>query len=82
MAVTNVFSLMQNKKYITALPMPEKMEWRRAIEDVLCRIPSAFRIIDSPQFSFEGVAIEVTPMQLHKEMFLLPANINTTKSPY
>lgn len=39
-------------------------------------------ILDSPQFSYEGLAVEVKPMQLDKEMFLLPANIQTTKSPY
>ena len=39
-------------------------------------------IIESPQFSFEGVAVEVETMQLDQEMFLLPANIQTTKNPY
>jgi hypothetical protein len=39
-------------------------------------------IVESPQFLFEGVAVEVKPMQLEREMFLLPTNIQTTKSPY
>lgn len=39
-------------------------------------------LVESQQFSFEGVAVEIKPMQLDKDMFVLPANIQTTKSPY
>jgi hypothetical protein len=39
-------------------------------------------VMETPQFLYEGIAVEVKPMQLDKEMFLLPANIETTKSPY
>jgi hypothetical protein len=39
-------------------------------------------VIESPQFLFEGIAVEIKPMQLDREMFLLPENIQTTKSPY
>jgi hypothetical protein len=39
-------------------------------------------VIESPQFIFEGIAIEIKPMQLDTQMFVLPANLQTTKSPY
>ncbi|MCW3106513.1 MAG: hypothetical protein JWQ09_1019 [Segetibacter sp.] len=39
-------------------------------------------IIDNPQFTLESMAIEVKPMQLNKSLFVLPANVKTTKSPY
>jgi hypothetical protein len=39
-------------------------------------------IIENAQLSYEAVAIEVKPMQLEKTMFVLPANVETAKSPY
>ncbi|MES2678629.1 MAG: hypothetical protein V4635_02035 [Bacteroidota bacterium] len=39
-------------------------------------------IIDTPQFTMEATATEVTPMKLGDKFFSLPANTKTEKSPY
>lgn len=38
--------------------------------------------IDNGQFTLESAAVEVKPMQLDMNIFLLPKNITTQKSPY
>ena len=39
-------------------------------------------IVDNAQFTLESVATEVKGMKLDKTLFDLPANVQTTKSPY
>jgi len=39
-------------------------------------------IIDHPQFYIESIATAVTPVKLATSFFVLPANVQTTKSPY
>lgn len=39
-------------------------------------------VIESPQFSMEGTAVEITPMKLGDEMFTLPEGAVIMKSPF
>jgi hypothetical protein len=39
-------------------------------------------VIESPQFTLESVVTQIQPMKLSSNLFALPANVQTMKSPY